>query len=124
MNITVLKNLKLPIRYTEKEIKTAIEKAINLSRGTLSYKILKKSLDARKKDDIRFVYTLQLILSQDAKYDKRKVERVEHKEYLPKKCRAKSTARVAIIGAGPCGLFSALTLAEGGVAPVVFERGS
>ena len=121
--IKVLKNLKLPISHTENGLKTAIEKTINLTRGTLSYKILKKSLDARKKEDIRFVYTVQLFLSDGAKYDKKKVELVDFKEYLPIKITKPSSARVAVIGAGPCGLFCALTLAEGGISPVVFERG-
>ena len=123
MKAKLVKNLKLPLHYTEDKLKDKISKLISLSKGTFEYKILKKSLDARKKEDIKYILSVALYLSKDAKYDRRAVEDVEIKEYLPQKLSQKSSKRVVVVGAGPCGLFSALALCEGGVDVVVLERG-
>ncbi len=123
MKIKVVKNLKLPLSYTYETLVGAVSHAITLSAGKISCKILKKSLDARKKDDIHFVVTASVEFLGKAKYDKRRVEEIESIEYIPTKLNKRVPARLVVVGAGPCGLFCALTLAEGGVAPVVLERG-
>lgn len=123
MKRIILKNLKLPVNYTEDKLLGAICHAISLKKGKVSYEIIKKSLDARRKDEIKFVFTLSLTLSKDAKYNRRAVEIEDYEEYIPQKLKKKSDARVVVIGAGPCGLFCALTLAEGGVKPILLERG-
>jgi len=124
MKAKLVKNLKLPIHYTVEKLKERISREISLTRGTFEYKILKKSLDARRKDDLKFILSVALFLSQDARYDRKKVEDYEIVEYRPIKLSKSSPARVVVVGAGPCGLFSALALAEGGVNVTVLERGN
>ena len=74
------------------------------------FKILKKSLDARDKSDIRWVYSVEC--------------GTEPLAPVPRVFRqVKGKPRVVIAGAGPAGLFCALRLIDHGVAPVILERG-
>lgn len=74
------------------------------------FKILKKSLDARDKSDIRWVYSVECG-TEPYTPPPRTFERVEH------------APRVIVAGAGPAGLFCALRLIDYGIAPVIIERG-
>lgn len=74
-------------------------------------KILKKSLDARNKDAIRWVYSVEC---SDAPYTPPRAEHPHIRKPAPK---------VVIAGAGPAGLFCAIRLIKHGIAPVVVERG-
>ncbi len=74
------------------------------------FKILKKSLDARDKSDIKWVYTVECGTEPYAP-PPRVFERV------------KGSPKVVIVGAGPAGLFCALRLLGHGVRPVILERG-
>ena len=119
MKINVV-NLKMPLTFNLDEVRGRVKSLLKCN-GQLSVRIIKKSLDARKKD-IHYNLTVAVEFSSGARYDKRLVETKDIEIYTPKKTN-KST-RVAVIGAGPCGLFTALALAESGLRPIVFERGS
>ncbi len=73
-------------------------------------KILKKSLDARDKKNIFWVYNVEYSLSP-------------YTEPAPKYEIIKNPKKVAIIGSGPAGLFCALRLIDSGFTPVIIERG-
>ncbi|MBO4696897.1 MAG: NAD(P)-binding protein [Lachnospiraceae bacterium] len=86
--------------------------------------ILKKSVDARKKDDIHYSYSLAVSVPQEERYRKKGYE-----QYIPKKYRYTVTGtktmhfRPVVAGAGPAGLFAAYLLAKEGYRPLVIERG-
>ncbi|TLN25988.1 FAD-binding protein, partial [bacterium] len=102
-----------------------------------AYRIVRKALDARKKDRLHFVYTVDVQLSAPAaaKVARRRLKDVApYREEaaaplqsvsLPAPCGDGSPAMDApvIVGAGPAGIFAALTLAARGFRPVVLERG-
>ncbi len=109
----------MPLNFTLDEVRGRVKSLIKCS-GFFSVRLLKKSLDARKKD-IHYNLTVAVEFAKEARYDKRMVETKEVEYYAPPK--AKVNKKIAVIGAGPCGLFTALALAESGLTPVVFERG-
>lgn len=88
-----------------------------------SLKLYKKSVDARKKDDVHFICTVEVdcILKRPPK-DSKITEAEPYRYVLPEgKPRA---LRPVVVGFGPAGLFAALILAQAGQRPIVFERGS
>lgn len=90
-------------------------------------KIIRRSVDARHKDDIHFVYTVAFqydnengILKKNT--GNKNVSLYKETPYsLPRK--AQLSNRPVIIGFGPAGMFAALYLAQCGVRPIVLERG-
>lgn len=104
-----LNNLKLRPAQSERELVALCEKKL---RAPCKYfKILKKSLDARDKSDIRWVYTVECSEKPQSPQP-RIYERVK----VP-------SPQVFIAGAGPAGLFCAVRLIRHGMKPVILERG-
>lgn len=100
-----------PEDYSNKEI---LEKQICLASGIdksfLSYKIVKESLDCRKKP----LYNLSIVCSNN--------NDLPNNKPLPF-LDVRNSSEVLIIGAGPCGLAAALRLIQKGLKPVIIERG-
>ena len=112
----------------DKELIDIVASRFKISKSDiLEFKIKKESVDARKKDTIFFVYTVDVKLKNERillKNKKLNVEKVEEKNYiLPKVGEIKLEKRPVIVGMGPCGLFCGLILAEVGLRPIILERG-
>lgn len=91
-----------------------------------SLRIRKKSIDARKKPDVRILYTLDVTLHSGERQVLRRCRRAEKAEeryYHPPKAAAGPEHRPVVVGFGPAGMFCALVLAEAGLRPIVLERG-
>lgn len=124
-----IQQLKLPITHLRGDLKEQILKALKIKgEQLLDYRITRRSIDARKKQDILYVYTIEA----DTANDKKIVNRLHNNNirYLEKKpyCFPSGgdrilTKRPVIAGSGPAGLFCAYMLAEAGYAPIVLERG-
>src|SRR5690554_6179990 len=92
--------------------------------------ILRRSLDARKKPQLFFVYTLRFSLDLPYKEVSRVLRRVPDVKQAPPEKAAlifspekKLVHRPIVVGSGPAGYFAALTLAQKGYEPIVLERG-
>ena len=88
--------------------------------------IRKKSVDARKKPEIRILYTLDVALhsgERQALRRCRKAEPVHERYYKPPRAAVCPAVRPVVVGFGPAGMFAALVLAEAGARPIVLERG-
>ena len=106
-------------REIEKEIiKRGIKKE-NIDRIVWS----KRSIDSRKKSDIKFVYNVEVTLKKEIDLSKTKnISLVKETEKIKRKALNKDED-VLVVGTGPAGLFAALRLAEYGYKPIVIDRG-
>ena len=117
-------NLKFPITSSFDEVFSACHKLAGLCKADIvSEKILKKSIDARRKE-VNFIYTV-LIETEKKIKEKDNIKSVEIKEKIPLiQGNTPLCHRPVVVGFGPCGMFCALTLARMGYNPIVFERGA
>ncbi len=121
--------IKMPYHHTEAELLNKIRTILRLDRERkFTYKIEKKSIDARKKPEIYLVYTCSVSCDNESNIVKKAknvaVSLVQTKTYsLPSCGNQKMPYAPLIIGAGPAGLFAAFTLVEAGFHPILIERG-
>lgn len=89
--------------------------------------LCKKSIDARDKENVCYVYEVNVLIVDEKKYTRRKNKDIDkYKEIKYKKIKVGNENlehRPIIVGSGPSGLFAALLLAEYGYRPLVLERG-
>ena len=95
--------------------------------GIASYRILRKSLDARRHDDLHFVYAAEVEIPGDGaslEVSGADVERFEPERFdWPEPGLEPLEHRPVIVGAGPAGLFAGYLLALEGYRPLILERG-
>lgn len=107
----VVSNVKMPIDASFNDLKVKASKMANFKFDSVKhFKILKKSLDARDKSQLKYVYSVEI--SQKNELESKVVY---------KKCNKQ--ANVLVVGAGPAGLFCALDLLRYGHKVTLIERG-
>ncbi len=124
----ILNNIVMPLGHTEEELFAKCIKKAKCSPDQLQqFRIVKKSIDARDKQNIKLVYSVAFVVEQGAKKLHLPKELKLYPEETPltlKQGKVLQKDRPIVIGAGPAGLFCAYFLAEYGFRPIVFERGS
>lgn len=120
-----IREIKLGINSTDKDLENKVLKILNIKKNDLiSLKITKKSIDARKKDNIHYVYEVNVNIPNENKYLNKNIIKVKEEPYTFKITGEKElNTRPIIIGSGPAGLFAAYLLAENGYKPLIIERG-
>ena len=129
-----LTDLVLALDASAADLEAALRRRLRLDPGeTLTFTIFKRSVDARQRQAIRLVYTLDVALASSAREEELLRRFADDRHVLPTPdttYRFVAQAppgfagpRPVVIGTGPCGLFAALTLAQMGFRPLVLERG-
>lgn len=122
--------LKLEPNHSEQELLQKIVRTLRISeKDVKQYQIKKKSIDARKKPHLQFVYTVDVeVLNESQILKKQKGNQVslakDNIYEFPASGTQNMKHRPIIIGSGPAGLFCAYLLAEHGYQPIIFERGA
>lgn len=124
-----ISQLKLPAGHTEEQLRDRLIKVLRISPDDLiSYTIRRQSVDARKKPEIFYVYTIEFDVKREnavIRHMKNKVQKVSEQTYrIPDHGTEVPSGRPIIVGSGPAGLFCAYLLAHSGMRPIVLERGN
>ena len=126
----VINNVCLSINASVKEAFSVVRRklrGLGVSDGDIELSVFRRSIDARKKNDIKFVYSICArlpyplsdgILSSNRDIAVLVEERPEFLQYSGDRFE-----RIVVIGAGPCGMFCALSLAESGYPVTLIDRG-
>ena len=126
MKLLQVSNIKVDITEDEKTaFKKALKKA-GLSKDKVSsWKIIKLSIDARKKVEMHKVYVIGLYVKEYNKTRKDVQIITKEKEYTYEISGTKRiTFSPVVVGFGPAGMFCAYLLALNGYKPIIIERGS
>lgn len=114
-----ISEIKLDVTRQEHELPAAVRKKLKKKNLKIQdLKIVKESIDARKKPDIKRVYTVEFSCDQ-----KLPLKEAVKREYQIPAADVTGRERPVIAGFGPAGMFAGLILAEAGLKPVILERG-
>jgi len=118
-----LTDIKLPLDHGPEALKAAILRKLKLSADQLlDWQVFKRGHDARNQKAISYIYTVDVRLKDEGRAPKG-TPRTPDMEYRPVAKAPSRFERPLVVGAGPCGLFAALILAQSGFRPIILERG-
>ena len=121
--------VRVPLVHSEQDILHKTAKILRVAPEKIqSWQIIKKSVDARKKPEIRVIYSVDVCVESEkrvlAACKSGQVDKVTIKPYeFPKEGQERLDYRPIIIGTGPAGLFCGYQLAKNGYRPLILERG-
>ena len=124
-----VRDIALPPAHNAQQLQFETAQLLRLSPSRIrSLTIVRRSVDARKKPDVKIVYTVDVAVEgseskvlRHAGCKKASIAPVSF--YQPPKPRQAPPNRPVVVGFGPAGMFAALVLAMAGQKPLVLERG-
>ena len=124
-----INQIKMPIDHTQEQLLSKAAKLLKINANQIKkFEIQKKSIDARKKPELYFVYSVNVSVENESavlkKVNDKNIMSIKAKKY---EVLADGTGELAhrpvVVGAGPAGLFCAYLLAREGYQPLLIERG-
>ncbi len=124
-----IRDIALPPEHNAHQLRFEAAQLLRVSNSKIrNLRIVRRSVDARKKPDVKIIYTVDVVLDgneskilRQSGCKKASMPRVEY--YKAPKRREFSGKRPVVVGFGPAGMFAALILALAGQKPLVLERG-
>lgn len=124
----LVSNLKFPLDTDFENLKLKVSELLKISQADIiDAQLYRKSVDARRKDDVHFCCSVLLSLKNESEKAIKRIKNAavyKKKEYVWTKVTKATETRPIVVGFGPAGMFAALTLAKAGAKPLVIERGS
>jgi uncharacterized FAD-dependent dehydrogenase len=125
-----ISEIRLPLDHGPDAVDLAVVALLGIAKSDLvSSRVARRANDARKKSAIVLVYSIDIeVVDEDVVLARcagdPRIRRTPDTSYRFVSRPSESTAkRPVIIGAGPCGLFAALILAQMGLRPIIVDRG-
>ena len=124
-----IRDIALPPAHSAEQLQYEAAQLLRLSPSRIrKLTIVRRSVDARKKPDVKMIYTVDVAVevSENKVLKQSGCKRAALAPiscYHPPKPRAAAERRPVVVGFGPAGMFAALVLALAGQKPLVLERG-
>ena len=124
-----IRDIALPPEHNVHQLNYEAAQLLKVSNSKIrQVKILRRSVDARKKPDVKIIYTIEVAVDgnegkilRNSGCKRASIAKANY--YKPPKQKLESEKRPVVIGFGPAGMFAALILAMAGLKPIVLERG-
>ena len=124
-----IRDISLPPEHDANQLLFEAAKMLRISGSKIrALSIVRRSIDARKKPDVRVIYTVDIgVDGSEKKILKtsgcKKAAISQPTYYKPPKGNFASDSRPVVVGFGPAGMFAGLILAMAGLKPIILERG-
>ena len=129
-----LSELRLPLDHGPDDLEQAVLRCLKIPQARLlRCQLVKRSVDARRRDRIQLIYSVDVALDGEAallrrRHGDRRIRPTPDTQYkfvaqALEGSVLDSEQRPVVVGAGPCGYFAALLLAQMGFCPLLLERG-
>ncbi len=123
-----INQIKMPIEHQMDELKRKVAAILKTDCQAITVEVLKRSIDSRKKPDLHYVYSVAVSCENEKKIlqktKSKDISLYTPKTYVLPDCGKEALKeRPVVVGAGPAGLFCALSLVDRGFCPILIERG-
>ena len=123
-----IREIAMPAEHSVHQLSYEAARLLKVNNSKIrKLSIVRRSVDARKKPDVKIVYTIDVAVEGNEQKILRqsgcKRAAIAKTEYYKPRKNVLSEFRPVVVGFGPAGMFSALVLAIAGLRPIVLERG-